>query len=48
MVGYEGDEEVGARVDALEEEERFGVGGGRVQFGDEGEEGDVAWCDYCE
>lgn len=41
-VDDDGDDDVHCCVDALEEEEGFGVGGGVFEFGDEGEEGDVA------
>ena len=42
-VGEDGDEEVHGYVDALEEEERFGVFFRFLELGYEGEEGDVAW-----
>ena len=37
VVDYDGGGEVHAYVDGLEEEERFGVMGWGVEFGDEGE-----------
>ena len=42
-VGDDGDDEVHGDVAALEEVEGFGVGFWSVEFGDEGEEGNVAW-----
>ena len=42
-VGEDGDEEVHGYVDALEEEEGFGVFFWFLELGDKREEGDVAW-----
>lgn len=43
-VGNDCYDEVHRGVHALKEEQRFGVLGGGVKFGDEGEKGDMAWC----